>query len=194
MRFLPRLTSIAACLLCAATTTQAQVNGNATITAPGLVFGKTLTVGTSSKFAGAVSSIKWGDKEFINNWDHGRQLSPNYQFFNRYICYNPYETGSLEDGNSPTSTSKLLSLTASGNILESETQMAWYYKNFLQNPSVNDACGDPSQWLPVTPYTSPLSDYRAHKKVTAGWFGPSNVIEYLTDVFIPGVVQRGTNN
>jgi alpha-tubulin suppressor-like RCC1 family protein len=192
MRTVPRLTVIAAWLLCAATATRAQVNGNATIT--GNAFGQPLTLSTSSQFGGAVSSIKWGDKEFINNWDHGRQLSPNYQFFNRYICYNPYETGSLEDGNSPTTTSKLLSLTASANTLESETQMAWYYRNFVSNPTVNDACGDPSQWFPVTPYQTPLSNYRVHKKVTIGFVGFPNVIEYLTDVFIPEVVQKGINN
>src|SRR6476660_4769962 len=88
-----------------------QVNGDATISAPD-GFGKSLTVSTSTQFAGAVSSIKWNGKEFINNWDHGRQLSPNYQFFNRFICYNPYETGSLEDGKSSTSTSRVLSLSA----------------------------------------------------------------------------------
>jgi alpha-tubulin suppressor-like RCC1 family protein len=193
MRFVPRLILIAAGLLCAATATRAQVNGNATINATDNVFG-TISVSTSSQFAGAVSSIKWGNKEFINDWDHGRQLSPNYQFFNRYICYNPYETGSLEDGSSSTTTSKLLSLTASGNSLESETQMAWYYKNFLSNPTVNDACGDPSQWLPVTPYTTPLSNYHVHKKVTIGYASFPNVIEYLTEVLIPEVVLKGINN
>jgi alpha-tubulin suppressor-like RCC1 family protein len=186
------IAAVSALLLCAATTMRAQVNGNATIT--GSAFGQPLTIGTSSQFAGAVSSIKWGGKEFINNWDHGRQLSADYQFFNRYICYNPYESGSLEDGNKPTSTSKLLSLTASGNTLESETQMAWYYRNFLSNPTVNDACGDPSQWLPVTPYTTPLSDYHIHKKVTIGFLGFPNVIEYLTEVFIPEVALKGINN
>src|SRR3954467_1652597 len=129
MRFLQRNPVIAATGLffCLAPVIRAQVNGNATIN--GSAFGQPLTISTSSQFGGAVSSLKWGNKEFINNWDHGRQLSPNYQFFNRYICYNPYETGSFEDGNKPTTTSKLLFLTASGDTLESETQMAWYYKD-----------------------------------------------------------------
>lgn len=193
MRFVPRPTVIAAWLLCAATTTRAQVNGNATIS--GSAFGQPLTLSTSSQFAGAVSSIKWAGKEFINNWDHGRQLSPNYQFFNRFICYNPYETGSLEDGNLPTSTSKLLSLTVTGsNQLTSTTQMAWYYKTFNQNPKPEDYCGDPTLWLPVTPYTTPLSNYQVHKTVTIGYAGIPNVIEYLAEVFIPEPVLKGINN
>ena len=196
MRFAQRPTVIAAVsalLLGVATAARGQVSGNATISATDSVFG-TISVSTSSQFAGAVSSIKWGGKEFINNWDHGRQLSPNYQFFNRFICYNPYETGSLDDGNKPTSTSKLLSLTASGNSLDSVTQMAWYYGTFVQNAKPEDYCGDPSQWLPVTPYQTPLSNYKVHKTVTIGYAGIPNVIEYLPEVFIPEPVLKGINN
>ena len=195
MRSFYRATAIAALTLLSlggATAARAQVNGNATISAPAL--GHTLSVGTSSQFGGGVSSIKWGDKEFINNYDHGRQLGPNYQFFNRFICYNPYETGSLEDAKKPTSTSRVLSLTASGNRLESETQMAWYYAEFYEGTSPQDFCGDPALWLPVVPYTSPLSDYRVHKTVTIGFAGIPNVIEYLTEVFIPEPVLKGINN
>lgn len=170
----------------------AQVNGNATIT--GTAFGQPLTVSTSSQFAGAVSSIKWAGKEFINNWDHGRQLAVNSQFFNRFCCYNPYEAGSFDDAKGPTSTSKLLSLTAGGNRLESTTQMAWNFAEYNHNPVPADSCGDPALWLPVTPYTSPLSNYRVHKTITIGFAGIPNVIEYLMDEFIPEPVLAGTNN
>src|SRR5947207_9776736 len=119
--------AITAHLLCGAANTHAQVNGNATISGSAPVFGQPLTVSTSSQFAGAVSSIKWGSKEYINNWDHGRQLQLNSQFFNRFICYNPYEAGGFNDGRLSTTSSRLLSLTASGNRLEATTQMAWYY-------------------------------------------------------------------
>lgn len=192
MRSLHRATAIAALLLCGATATRAQVvNGNATISAPAL--GHTLSVGTSSQFAGAVSSLRWADKEFINNWDHGRQLQLNAQFFNRYICYNPYEAGSHFDTNLPTTSSKLLSLTASGNRLESTTQMAWYYRS-RESLDPRDYCGDPAQWLPCPPYIGPLSDYRVHKTVTIGFAGIPNVIEFLTELFIPEPVQKGLNN
>src|SRR5438874_13227367 len=184
MRFIQRagaITGTIGALFCGTSATRGQVNGNATISAPAL--GSTLSVGTSSQFGGAVSSIRWANKEFINNWDHGRQLSPDYQFFNRFICYNPYETGSFEDGQSPTSTSRLLSLNASGNSLESTTQMAWYYKTFTESSKPEDYCGDPAQWLPCPRYTTPLSDYRVHKRVTIGYASIPNVIEYLTEVF-----------
>ncbi|MEY2494050.1 MAG: hypothetical protein QOJ45_542 [Verrucomicrobiota bacterium] len=196
MRTLQRPTVIAAVtalLFCGAAATRAQVNGNATISAPALVFGQQLTVGTSSQFAGGISSIRWANKEFINNWDHGRQMAPNFQFFNRYQCYNPYEAGSWFDGKLTTTTSKLLSLTAAGNRLESTTQMAWYLR---ERDSLNplDFCGDPNYWLTCPAYAGPLSDYRVHKTVTIGFAGIPNVIEYLMEVFIPEPVLQGLNN
>jgi alpha-tubulin suppressor-like RCC1 family protein len=195
MRSLQRPTAIAltGLILCGAGAIRAQVNGNATISAPAPVFGLPLTVGTSSQYGGAVSSIRWGNKEFINNWDHGRQLQLNSQFFNRFECYNTYEAGSIFDGMLPTTSSRLLSLTASGNRLESTTQMAWYRR---QRESFNplDSCGDPADWLPCPPYTGPLSDYRVHKTVTIGFAGIPNVIEYLTELYVPEPIQKGLNN
>ncbi|MEN3371116.1 MAG: hypothetical protein V7609_3259 [Verrucomicrobiota bacterium] len=201
MRTLQRPTAIVAVtvfLLCGAATIRAQVNGNATINASGLVFGQPLSVGTSSQFAGAVSSIRWGNKEFINNWDHGRQLSLNFQFFNRFQCYNPYETGSWFDGHLQTTSSKLLALTASGNRLENTTQMAWYLHE-RDSLAPLDFCGDPKFWLACPAYTGPLSDYLVHKTVTIGFSGTDgtvipNVIEVLVDLYIPEKVQKGLNN
>jgi alpha-tubulin suppressor-like RCC1 family protein len=186
------IAEIGALLLFGITAGRAQVNGNATIN--GSAFGLPLTVSTSNQFAGAISSIKWGGKEYINNWDHGRQLQVNSQFFNRYCCYNPYEAGSFEDAQGPTSTSQLLFLSAVGNRLETRTQMAWNFRAFNHNPVAADSCGDPAQWLPVIPYTQPLSNYRAHKTVTIGFAGIPNVIEYLVDEFLPEPVLKGNNN
>jgi alpha-tubulin suppressor-like RCC1 family protein len=195
MRSLPRLIKIAAggALLFWAAISDAQVNGNATISAFDPVFGP-ISVSTSSQFAGAVSSIKWNGKEFINNWDHGRQLQLNSQFFNRFECYNPYEAGSLFDQNFASTSSKLLSLSAIGNRLESETQMAWYLRQ-RESTDPRDGCGDPAHWLPCPPYNgNPVSDYRVHKTVTIGYAGIPNVIEYLVDQFIPEPILKGIDN
>ncbi|MEY2482607.1 MAG: hypothetical protein QOK24_1135 [Verrucomicrobiota bacterium] len=195
MRTLHRASAIAAItalLFCGVGAARAQGNGNATISAPAL--GSTLSVGTSSQYGGGISSIRWANKEFINNWDHGRQMAPNFQFFNRYQCYNPYETGSWFDGKLTTTTSKLLSLTAAGNRLESTTQMAWYLR---ERGSLNplDFCGEPAFWLPCPAYDgNPLSKYQVHKTVTVGFAGIPNVIEYLMEVWIPEPVLKGLNN
>lgn len=183
-------TAIALLVVCGASAAHAQVNGNQTINAPALVLNHPLSVSTSSKFAGAVSSIKWANKEFINNWDHGRQLQQNSQFFNRFECYNPYEAGSIYDGSGPTSTSQLLSMTASGNRLESTVQMAWYLDKRDSN-IVTDYCGDPAQRLPCPPYTGPLSDFKVHKTVTIGFEGIPNVIEYRSELIFPPAGPTG---
>ncbi|MEY2496883.1 MAG: hypothetical protein QOD12_439 [Verrucomicrobiota bacterium] len=181
---------IAALLLFGAGTTRAQVNGNATINAT--VLGQPFSISTSTRDAGAISSIRWANKEFINDWDHGRQVQLNSQFFNRFECYNPYEAGSFDDGRSATSTSRLLAFTASGNTIESTTQMAWYLRQ-RESLLPIDNCGNPADWLPCPPYTGPLSNYRAHKTVTIGFAGIPNVIEYLMEQYIPEHVQKGNN-
>jgi alpha-tubulin suppressor-like RCC1 family protein len=71
--------------------------------------------------------------------------------------------------------------------------MCWYYKIFNTDPQPQDYCGDPAQWLPVTPYKNPLSDYRAHKTVTISFAGIPNVIEYLMEQFVPEPVLKGSN-
>src|SRR5438067_218836 len=177
------ITGIVGALLCGAAAVHAQVSGDSSITAP--VLGLPLTVKTSSQFGGGISSIQWQGKEFVNNWDHGRQISTNASFFNRNECYNPYETGTKEDGQKPTSSSRVLSLTAGGNILDSTTQMSWYLSTREPRPGYGDVCGNPAEFLPCPSYTGPLSNYKLHKTVSIGFAGISNVIEYSTDLFIP---------
>ena len=152
------IAAILGALLAGVGTLQAQVNGDATISAPAL--GSQLSVSTSSRFGGGISSIFWNGKEFVNDWDHGRQVSANASFFNRNECYNPYETGTKEDGQKLTTSSKLLALTASGNLLDSTTQMSWYLSTRDPRPGYGDVCGDPAQFIsPVPPYTMALSDF-----------------------------------
>ena len=180
----------AASLLFATVHGRAQVSGDATIS--GSVLGSPLTLKTSTQFGAGISSIIWRGKEFVNNYDHGRQFSTNASFFNRYECYNAYETGSKEDGQKLTSSAKVLSLSASGNTLDSSTQMCWYLSTVYPRPGFGDECGDPANFLnPGLTYQGPLSNYILHKSVTIGFAGISNVIEYLDVLTIPEVVQNG---
>jgi alpha-tubulin suppressor-like RCC1 family protein len=174
-------------LFCAAVATQAQVNGDSTISGP--VLGDQLTIKTSNAYAGAIVSMRWRNKEFVNSWDHGRQIQTAFSAYNRFECYNAYEAGSLYDDKS--SSSVLLSLQANANTLDTNAQMCWYTHSHEATPG--DHCGDPVNWLPCPQYNGPLSDYQIHKHVTIGYGGMTNVIEYLTDLWIPelGVVKNG---
>jgi hypothetical protein len=169
---IPRIVAV---LLAGLATVDAQIGGDSTITAP--VLGQPLTITTSDQFAGAISSLRWGNKEFVNIWDHGRQFQTALSAFNRYECYNTYEAGSKSDGQGPTSSSHLLALTANGNRLETMVQMAWYLPTREPRPGAGDVCGDPTNWLSCPAYTGPLSDYQVGKTVTIGFAGISNVIE-----------------
>ena len=175
-----------AAFVCGAVQAQT-VNGNSTISAT--VFGDTLTIKTSSAFAGAISSLRWRNKEFVNTWDHGREFTSAFSAFNRFECYNAYETGSLADDQGPTSSAKLLSLSASGSTLDTNCQMCWYTNSHEASPG--DHCGDPANWLPCPQYNGPLSDYLLHKNVKIGYAGMPNVIEYLIDLWIPEVARKG---
>ncbi len=49
-----------------------------------------LFLGTSSRMSGGIDSVVWGSKEFINAWDHGRELQ--LAVTSLYgECFNPTE-------------------------------------------------------------------------------------------------------
>lgn len=90
----------------------------------------TITLTTTARMAGAITSLTWDGCEFIDATDHGRELQSACSFDNSATApaetYNPTEAGSRLDGSGPSSTSRLLELTAAGNHLHSRTQMAFW--------------------------------------------------------------------
>src|SRR4051812_49676889 len=80
-----------------------------------------IVITTTSRLAGAIHSLTWGGKEFIDSADHGRQLqsASNLDCGERFIpeVFNPTEAGSRADGAGPLSSSRLLRLRAKGNEL-----------------------------------------------------------------------------
>lgn len=57
-----------------------------------------ITIGMSSRVGGSIDSLYFHGKEFINSWDHGRQLQFAWQLDNQHECNNPTEAGSSADG------------------------------------------------------------------------------------------------
>src|SRR5581483_5078164 len=105
-------------------------NGNATIRAK--AGASEIVVTTTDRLAGAVHSLTWGGKEFIDSHDHGRQLQSAASFDRAAPgefwaeCFNPTEAGSRADGTGPTSSSRLLRLAADGPELRTTTRMAFW--------------------------------------------------------------------
>jgi hypothetical protein len=135
------------------------VSGDAVIRAP--AGGSEIVIKTTSRTAGAIESLQWGGKEFLDNADHGRELQTCWNG-NAGVetiadeTFNPTEAGSLDDGLGATSSSRLLKIRARGNQLETCSQPA-----FWLNPGQTSG-GKPARNKTI------LSNDRLRKRVVIG--------------------------
>jgi hypothetical protein len=136
-----------------------------------------IVITTTNRVAGAIHSVTWNGKEFVDSTDHGRQLqsAANFDCGKDLIpeTYNPTEAGSLADGAGPRSTSKLLRMEAHDNELRSTVQMAFWL-----------APGEKSLGHPAR-NTKVLSDHLVRKQVRIGTPGLPQVIDYQVTFTVP---------
>lgn len=151
--------------------------GDAVIRAPAL--GSEVVIRTTTRLAGAIDSLTWNGREFIDSFDHGRQLQSACSFDCARPgpfwaeCYNPTEAGSRRDGAGPTSTSRLLMLRADANELRTLVQPAFWLapgEESADRPALNE---------------SALSDHRIAKRVRIGYGEMTNVVEYEVTFTLP---------
>ncbi|MDB6174905.1 MAG: hypothetical protein JWL59_4216 [Chthoniobacteraceae bacterium] len=94
--------------------------------------GSEIVISTTARLAGAIDSLSWNGREFINSTDHGRQLqsASNLDSGTPILneTYNPTEAGCERDGAGPVSSSRLLHLVATGNALQTTSQMAFWLR------------------------------------------------------------------
>ena len=150
-------------------------SGDAVIRAP--FGGSEIVVTTTSRLAGAIHSVTWQGQEFIDSWDHGRQLQSAAGFDltrgHNSETFNPTEAGSRADGIGPTTTSRLLEIHAAGAELRTLTQMAFWLRP-----------GEKSGGQPAE-NTGPLSAHRLAKQVRIGLPGQPNVLDYSVTWIVP---------
>lgn len=93
-----------------------------------------IVASASEESGGAVQSLRWQNikalggatKEYIDAFDHGRLLQCALSFDNAGEAYNPTEGGARNDGGvSKRSTSRVM-IKASGNVLETMAQLAYW--------------------------------------------------------------------
>ena len=142
-------------------------DGLLSVSAP--VAGSRVVLGTSQRTAGAIDSLTWNGVEFVNSFDHGRQLQSALHFDGYGECENPTEAGSSADGRGDRSTSRLLSLKADRRSISTVTRMAYW----LGPGETAGTCP-----LGAGRQTSPLSDVVLKKRVTIGVPGVPNAIRY----------------
>jgi len=145
------------------------------------VLGSPLRLTASRRTAGAVSSIAWRGREFLNSFDHGRELQSALSFDGLGECYNPTEAGSEHDGAGAQSSSRLVHATARGNVLETETDMAFWLVPGQKYPQ---GCGGQHRFTSAQ-NRGVRAGYRIHKRVTVGAAGIPNAIEYAAEFTIP---------
>ena len=144
------------------------LDGNATIR--GQVGTSEINISTTSRLAGAVHSLSWNGKEFIDSLDHGRQLQSacNLDCATAITneTFNPTEAGSSRDGIGAISSGRLLHLRTDSNVLQSVNQMAFGLTpgeksgpNLARNSSI-------------------LSDHLLTKRVRIGYRDLPHVIAY----------------
>ncbi|QDT27500.1 hypothetical protein [Gimesia panareensis] len=168
---------ILSALLLIAGVTQAAPNGNAVIRRK--AGDSEIVITTTNRLAGAIHSLTWNGKEFIDSFDHGRQLQSAASF----DCgksgefwaerFNPTEAGSRSDGAGPTSSSKLLHLQARENELKTTTQMAFWL-----------APGQKSSGRPALNQKT-LSNHLLSKQVRIGYQNLDQVLDYRATFTIP---------
>jgi hypothetical protein len=153
------------------------ISGNATIR--GTAGDSEIVITATSRTAGAIHSLTWNGREFIDSFDHGRQLQSACSFDcgepGRFVAetYNPTEAGSRRDGRTDTSSSRLLSLHAAGTDFETTSQMAFWV------PPGESTAGVAAR------NTELLSKHRLAKRVRIGYRGLTNVIRYDVTFTVP---------
>ena len=126
-----------------------------------------IIIRASSKFAGAIDSLTWNGKEFIDSGDHGRLLQSAVTFDGLAERYNPTEGGSRSNWSLDTSNSLLKAIRAKDSLLETTTQMAFWLQ-----PGEIDMEGKPAVNMTV------LSDHVLFKKVKIGHLLSAHIIDY----------------
>ena len=136
-----------------------------------------IVIRTTSRLAGAIHSLTWDGKEFIDSADHGRQLqsASNFDVGKSFIpeVFNPTEAGSRKDGAGPTSTSRLLKIEANRNQLRTLNRMAFW----LEPDEKSEG------YLALN--TTSLSNHLLEKQVKIGHKGMPHAIEYTTTFTVP---------
>jgi hypothetical protein len=132
---------------------------------------------TTGRLAGAIHSLVWNEKEFVDSADHGRQIQSASNFDAGSVftpeTFNPTEAGSMRDGAGAKSSSRLLHLVANGNELQTTNQMA-----FWLTPT------DKSQGHPAK-NTTVLSNHLLTKRVRIGYGSLENAIQYDVTFGVP---------
>ena len=135
------------------------------------------SITTTSRVAGAIHSFKFRGQEYIDSFDHGRQLqsASNLNMGKKFIpeVFNPTEAGSEFDGKGLKSSSRLLFLEVKNEELVTKNQMAFWIRPGMKSQG-NLAYN-----------TAELSNHLLQKQVRFGFMGLEQVLDYRVNFSVP---------
>eukprot|EP01119_Soliformovum_irregulare_P002479 TRINITY_DN1272_c0_g1_i1.p2 TRINITY_DN1272_c0_g1~~TRINITY_DN1272_c0_g1_i1.p2 ORF type:complete len:318 (-),score=61.82 TRINITY_DN1272_c0_g1_i1:216-1169(-) len=137
-----------------------------------------IVLGSSPRVAGAIDSLTWNGVQFINAFDHGRELQVAITD-GRGECYNPTEAGGNYDSTGPGTHSVLQGINLNGNILRTLSLPAFWLA-----PGEQEANPTPNCHAGVNPTLT--SNWQLSKAVQIGYGGIGNCIGYIFS-FIVGI-------
>jgi hypothetical protein len=150
--------------------------------------GSTIQLETSARFAGAVKSVIFRGKQFVDARDHGRELQSASSFDGLGECFNPTEAGSVADGDKQTTTSKLLAAKVGPNWVATQTDMAFWLP---PGYDYKHQCG----MSPTTTHAvnkSPTGGHILDKRIELGEVREANVISDHLTFTVPEAHGSGT--
>jgi hypothetical protein len=153
--------------------------GDITIERPAL--GSTIRIETSARYAGAVSSLVFRGKQYVDTLDHGRELQSAESFDGLGECFNPTEAGTRADHTGPTSSSKVVEANSGSDWLETKTDMAFWR---LPGEDYGHPCS-PATTISRATNKDIREGYLLSKRITIGEGKEPNVIADHVDFTVP---------
>jgi hypothetical protein len=139
------------------------------------VLDSTMVLHSSPRTAGAIDSLKFRGREFVNAYDHGREWQSAVSYDGFGECLNPTEAGSSKDGTGPDSSSLLLDARTHDSTLATTLRMAYW---LAPDEPYKAACGQHKD-AHAAQNKELLSQDTLLKQVTLGYQTLPNVIDYL---------------
>ncbi|QSQ21370.1 hypothetical protein JY651_40320 [Pyxidicoccus parkwayensis] len=123
---------------------------------------ETVRLGTSSQYGGAINSLVYDDKEYINSIDHGRQMQVAYSLASSGEMLMPTEAGNNRDHDGPTSTTVVKGVEAKDGSVTTTVNPAYWREPGKAAGGYNDPAAR------VTKNTTEVSEDTLSKTVATG--------------------------
>lgn len=146
-----------------------------------LLLGDPLTVRANARFAGAINSVTWRGTQFIDHYDHGRELqvAVHVAGYGGSECYNPTEAGSQRDGTGDTSSSVVLGTWRGDHGFSTSSRLAFWNVPGEKSPGCKEGAAN----------TTIVSDFVLSKIVTLANDG---LLIYDFTIDVPGDYEGAT--